>query len=66
LVVYLICQFTPKNCGKIVFFECLLFLSFFHIKRMYENYMGWDLDVSTIIMINTAKWSSFAYNYQDG
>lgn len=24
------------------------------------------LDITTILMMNTVKWTSFAYNYEDG
>jgi lysophospholipid acyltransferase len=30
------------------------------------NHQSRKLDITTILMMNTVKWTSFAYNYEDG
>ena len=30
------------------------------------NVKNRKLDITTILMMNTVKWTSFAYNYEDG
>lgn len=51
---------------KLVFIETLAFVSLHHIYRQYTDYGGWKLDITTILMTNTAKWTSFAYCRFDG
>jgi lysophospholipid acyltransferase len=41
-------------------------LSLFHIYRMWESYMSWALDVTGPLMLLTAKFTSFAYDIEDG
>lgn len=41
-------------------------LSLFHIHRMMTHYMSWSLDVTSALMLFTAKYSSFAYDVADG
>lgn len=34
---------------------------------MFFDFAGWAIDdISTIYMVNVAKYSSFTYNYDDG
>ena len=49
-----------------MFFESLLFQSSYHIYRQYVDFGGWKLDITTIMMMYTCKYTSFAYCYQDG
>lgn len=41
-------------------------LSYFHISRMIASYMSWSLDITSPLMLMTAKFSMFAYDLQDG
>ena len=41
-------------------------LSVFHIYRMLTEYMSWSLDVTSALMLFTAKYSAFAYDLVDG
>lgn len=41
-------------------------LSFLHIKRMIEDFGGWQLDVTTIYMMSICKFSGLAFSYEDG
>ena len=61
VVYFLVLKFKGK-CGKIVFIESLVYLSAHHIYRQYTDYGGWTMDVTTILMMATAKYTSFAYN----
>ncbi len=49
-----------------VFAFVMLYLSCSHIYRMWTNYGGWDMDITTYTMILTAKLSALAYCYRDG
>lgn len=49
-----------------VFIESMLYLSAHHIYRQYYDYGGWKMDVSTILMMDTVKWTSFAMGVADG
>ena len=51
IVVYFLCVFFGKNCGFIVFFETLIYMSYHHLLRGYD-----DVDISTAIMMTIAKW----------
>ncbi|KAM3147373.1 hypothetical protein pb186bvf_000624 [Paramecium bursaria] len=55
----------PIN-AKVIFIQTMLYVSAHHIYRQITDYGGWSLDITTILMINCAKWTSFAYCYQDG
>ena len=44
----------------------VLHLSCLHIYRMYEDWGGWNLDVSTIYMMSICKFSALAFSYEDG
>jgi lysophospholipid acyltransferase len=44
----------------------VMHLSYLHIRRMYYDYGGWKLDVSTIYMMSICKFSSIAFSYEDG
>ncbi|CAD8184844.1 unnamed protein product [Paramecium octaurelia] len=52
--------------AKWVFYETLIYVAVHHIYRQYTDYGGWKLDITTILMMNTVKWTSFAYNFEDG
>ena len=41
-------------------------LSLFHIYRMMTEYMSWSLDVTSALMLFTAKYSSIAFDIADG
>ena len=41
-------------------------LSYFHIYRMINDYMGYSLDVSGPLMLFTAKYSMFSFDLHDG
>ncbi|KAM3139277.1 hypothetical protein pb186bvf_008687 [Paramecium bursaria] len=66
IIVYVMVKYLGKNSPWPVFIETLLFLSIHHIYRQITDYGGWTLDVTTILMMNTAKWTSFAFQIQDG
>ncbi len=33
---------------------------------MINNYGGWEIDVTTILMMSICKFSSIAFSYEDG
>lgn len=55
-----------KKCAFPVFIETICYLSGHHIYRQIYDYGGWSMDVSVILMMNTCKWTSFAWNVVDG
>lgn len=60
-IVYWICTKQRKNCGYLVTVESVLVLSICHIYRQLTNYGGWELDITTILMVMVCKFSMFAY-----
>lgn len=67
IVVYAMMNFLPRGkTGSNVFVFVMLYLSGQHIYRMYNDYGGWRIDVTTYTMILTAKLSALAYCYRDG
>lgn len=65
-LVYVICGFKLRFLGKIVTFLSMILLSIYHIYRMWVDYGGWVMDISTIMMTMVCKYSEFAYAIQDG
>lgn len=65
-LIYAIICAIPKRCGAVVTVLSLLVLSMFHIYRMIVDYGGWTLDLTTILMTITCKYSLVAYAVQDG
>lgn len=65
-ITYLLIVAFGRKAAKIVFIESLLFQSFYHLYRQTVDYGGWKLDISTIVMMYTCKYTSFAYCYEDG
>lgn len=41
-------------------------LSILHLYRMYYDYGGWSMDITTIYMMSVCKFTAFAYCYADG
>jgi len=44
----------------------MIFLSAHHIYRQVTDYGGWNMDISTALMMNTCKFTAFAWCYHDG
>jgi lysophospholipid acyltransferase len=61
-----------KYCGRkysayYVFIFSLVYLSYLHIKRMFFDYLAWEIDdPTTIYMMSICKYSSLAFSYEDG
>jgi hypothetical protein len=67
LITYAMMNFMPRNKQKWwVFVFVMGYLSASHIYRMWVNFGGWDMDITTYTMILTAKLSALAYCYADG
>ena len=59
--------FGRKYSAFYVFVFTLLYLSYLHIKRLFEEYGEWRGDDVTIIyMMTISKYSSLAFSYEDG
>ena len=65
-ITYLIILAFKRKAAKLVFVESMIFQSIYHIYRQYVDYGGWKLDISTIVMMYTCKYTSFAFCYEDG
>ena len=67
IITYLMMSFLPRTFQhKAVFVFVLGYLSASHIYRMYTNFGGWDMDITTYTMILTAKLSALSFCYKDG
>jgi len=58
--------FPRHKQARFVFIFVMGYLSFQHIYRMYKNFGGYDMDITTFTMVLTAKLSALAYCYKDG
>ena len=68
LATYYFVKFYGRKLSPLyVLLGTMLQLSVLNIHRMFFDFAGWAIDdVSTIYMVNLAKYSSFAYSYDDG
>jgi lysophospholipid acyltransferase len=66
LGVYFGIKVLGRNKAHIIFIFCMVFLSVFHIYRMIVDFGGYNMDVTTVLMINVCKCTSFAWCYKDG
>jgi lysophospholipid acyltransferase len=62
----LIIALPRQKQARFVFIFVMGYLSFQHIYRMYRNFGGYDMDITTFTMVLTAKLSALAYCYKDG
>lgn len=66
-VTYAIMNFFPRKIqARYVFIFVMGYLSCQHLYRMYANFGGYDMDITTFTMVLTAKLSALAYCYKDG
>lgn len=63
---FFIVKFGRKVSAFYVLIFTLIHISYVHIERMYYDYGGWTLDVTSIYMMSIAKFSSMAFSYEDG
>ena len=66
-VAYGLMKFTPRHKQTTyVFVWVMAYLSFQHIYRMWANFGGYDMDITTYSMILTAKLSALSFCFKDG
>lgn len=65
-ITYALILLLKRKAAKVVFIECLLFQSIYHIYRQVVDYGGWKLDITTVLMMYTCKYTSFAFCFADG
>ena len=66
-VAYAIMNLAPRHKqNTFVFLWVMSYLSFEHIYRMWINFGGYDMDITTYSMILTAKLSALSFCYKDG
>lgn len=66
-VTYILVLVLPyQHAPLAVALWSLLFLSFAHLRRMSLSYLGWNVDVTTSLMVGVVKCWCFAYSYSDG
>ncbi len=62
--------FIQKWARKVSSFYIIIFnilhLSYLHIRNMIDDYGGWTLGVETLYMMSICKFSTIAFNYEDG
>jgi hypothetical protein len=44
----------------------IIHLSFIHISNMLSDYAKWDIGIDALYMMSICKFSSVAFNYEDG
>lgn len=67
ILVYILAYYLPrKSMPYILTIALVAYLSYAHIYRYFYDYLGWEMDVSLIMMIFVVKASTFAFNYSDG
>ena len=68
LATYFFVKYYGRKLSPVyVLIGTMLQLSVLNIHRMIFDFGGWAIDdISTIFMINVAKYSSFAFSYDDG
>ncbi|CAK88292.1 unnamed protein product (macronuclear) [Paramecium tetraurelia] len=66
VVVYILVKVLGKKSPWPVFVESMIFVAAHHIYRQYTDYGGWKMDVTTILMMDTPKWTAFAFCVSDG
>ena len=59
-------MFKGRKCGFFVTSISLVGMLSYHINRLIVDYGGWKIDLSMILMLYVAKYSLFAYAYEDG
>jgi lysophospholipid acyltransferase len=66
-MTYFFMKFYGRKVSAIVIVAITItHLSFIHIYRMVTDWGGWSLEVTTIYMMSLCKFSSIAFNYEDG
>mmetsp|Transcript_27919 Transcript_27919/g.42954 ORF Transcript_27919/g.42954 Transcript_27919/m.42954 type:complete len:504 (+) Transcript_27919:84-1595(+) len=55
-----------KTCKTIVPVFLMLYMTATHLHRQFINYLGWDMDYTSMQMVITIKLYSLAYNLYDG
>lgn len=66
-VAYGLMKFAPRQKQTtFVFVWVMAYLSFQHIYRMWANFGGYDMDITTYSMILTAKLSALSFCFKDG
>ena len=66
-IAYLLMAMLPRNQQqKYVMGWVLGYLTFNHLHRMYTNFGGFNLDISTFNMLQVCKLSGLAFCYKDG
>ena len=65
---YLFIEYFGRKCSAYyVFILSLVYLSYLHIKRLFDDYGEWKADdPTTIYMMSICKFSSLAFSYEDG
>lgn len=66
-ITYIFIAFYGRRISAFyILIYSMVHLSAVHIKNMVYDYGGWELDVSTILMMSICKFSSIAFSYEDG
>lgn len=58
--------FLHKSRHLITFWAVMLWMTVCHLHRLHTDYMGWSLDASGPLMLQTMKLTSFAFSLYDG
>lgn len=67
LNTFLFIQFFGRKLSSFyVLFFNILHLSYLHLRTMNSSFGKWTLGIETCYMMSICKFSSIAFNYEDG
>jgi len=65
-IVYILAKVFKKSCVTPILTFAFLYLSVYHVYRMFSNPGVWRINISFALMIDVCKFTSFAWCYRDG
>ncbi len=66
ITYFFIKYFGRKLSAFYVLIINIIHLSFLHLERVLYHYGEWSLGIETLYMMSICKFSSVAFNYEDG
>jgi len=66
IIIYLLVRTLPnKMRNSVVLVYSFGFLLSYHLNSFLYHYRSWNLDITTILMMNTLKYSAFSFSVSD-
>ena len=64
-LVYFVNLYLKERAAVYTYIGGFIFLSLYHVKRMYENYGGYDMDLTLILMQQLIRVTYFSWSVHD-